>query len=267
VQLPTLPQGTGEEGSGTSVGELADKLEEASATSRMIADVLSTVAMLLPYQLSRPIRMVAMQLRRGGMMANRVKTLRRRVNKLNDSRMGQQVIQGTEEAAGQIGRVATADGTRDAVEQGANRAGGVVSATAAAAYAGASRTANRLYDLSGHGAQGANGSNGTSSNGTNGATAHAGPRQWVYVPPLNPGESVTIDVMVGAMARSAGGTHQPFRILSRALGEENAQPVVEEGSIRLASSSQFPSIMRLILAFFVLLVAIAVVWWLAGMLF
>ncbi|MCC6456778.1 MAG: VWA domain-containing protein [Caldilineaceae bacterium] len=266
VQLPTLPQGSGdgsgEGGTGTTVGELADKLDEVSTTGRLIADILNMAAMILPPGLGRPIRRIAMQIRRGQMMANRVKTIRRRVDQLNKTKMGQQVIEGTEEAAGQVGRAATSDSTRSAVAQGASRAGGMVSATAAAAYAGASRTANRLYDLSGQGAHGANG-----SNGANGAAASAGPRQWVYLPPLNPGETVTIDVMVGAAARRAGGTHQPFRILSRALGEENAQPVVEEGSIRLASSSQFPSIMRWFLALLVLLIAATVIWWLASMLF
>jgi hypothetical protein len=51
------------------------------------------------------------------------------------------------------------------------------------------------------------------------------------------------------------------------LGEENAQPVVEEGSIRLARSSPWPSVMRFILAGVVVLVAIALIWLLARTLF
>jgi hypothetical protein len=82
-----------------------------------------------------------------------------------------------------------------------------------------------------------------------------------------PGETVTIDVMVGANARNASGNHQPFRILSRALGEENAQPVVEEGSVRLAKSSPWPSFMRFVLAGLTVVVAIALIWLLAGTLF
>jgi hypothetical protein len=73
--------------------------------------------------------------------------------------------------------------------------------------------------------------------------------------------------MVGANGRSASGEHQSFRIFSRALGEENAQPVVEEGSIRVAKSSPWPSLMRWLLAGVVLLVAIALIWLLAGTLF
>jgi hypothetical protein len=78
---------------------------------------------------------------------------------------------------------------------------------------------------------------------------------------------VTIDVMVGANARNASGEHQAFRILSRSIGEENAQPVVEEGSIRLARSSPWPSLLRFVLAGVVLLIAIALIWLLAGTLF
>jgi hypothetical protein len=78
---------------------------------------------------------------------------------------------------------------------------------------------------------------------------------------------VTIDVMVGANARRATGSHQAFRIYSRAMGEENAQPVVEEGSIRIARSSPWPSLMRFLLAGVVVLVAAALIWLLAGTLF
>jgi hypothetical protein len=119
-----------------------------------------------------------------------------------------------------------------------------------------------MYNLSGGQGGGSNG-----GNGTNGVAAPAGARQWVYVPPLNPGETVTIDVMVGSNARKTAGSHQPFRILSRALGEENAQPVVEEGSIRLASSNRWATFLRVLIAGVVILLAIAVIWWLAGTLF
>jgi hypothetical protein len=87
------------------------------------------------------------------------------------------------------------------------------------------------------------------------------------VPPINAGETVTIDVMVGANGRNAKGEHQAFRILSRALGEENAQPVVEEGSIRLNRASPWPSVLRFVLAGVVVLVAIVLIWLLARTLF
>jgi hypothetical protein len=271
VQLPGLPQGNGEEGGGTSLEGMADKLEEASMVGRIIADILSTVAMFLPRGLQQPVRMVAMQIRRGQMLANRVKRVRQQVDRLNQSEMGQRVVQGTQDAAGQAGRVATSESTRGAVIQGAGRAGGFLQTTATAAVAGAKRTANSLYDLSGTGGN-AGGHGGTvaggfAGNGTNGAHAPAGPRQWVYVPPISPGETVTIEVMVGANARRASGEHQPFRIFSRALGEENAQPVVEEGSIRIAKSSPWPSLMRYLLAGVVVLIAIALIWLLASTLF
>jgi hypothetical protein len=234
---------------------MADKFEEVSQVGSILAGIISSVAMFLPSSLGRPLRQVGMQLRRGQMIASRVKSVRRQVNRLNKTETGQQVLQGTTEAAGQVGRVATSEAARGTVAQSVNRAGGAFSVAA-------TRTANKLYDLSGH-----NGAAAQGSNGANGVAAPAGPRQWVYVPPIGPGETVTIDVMVGANARNATGSHQPFRLVSRALGEENAQPVVEEGSIRLARSSPWPSVMRFILAGVVVLVAIALIWLLARTLF
>lgn len=265
LQLPNvnLPKGNGEEGEG-GIGGMVEKLDEVSAVGRIIADILSTITMFLPAALARPIRMVVSQIRRGQMLAGRVKYVRRQVDKLNQSEMGQQVVQNTTDAAGQVGRVATSDTTRGAVAQGAGRAGGVLTATAAAAYTGATRTANRLYGLSTQGGQG--GAAQAANGGTGGMTA-AGARQWVYVPPISPGETVTIDVMVGASGRNATGEHQAFRLLSRSLGEENAQPVVEEGSIRLARSSPWPSLLRFVLAGVVVLVALALIWLLVGTLF
>jgi hypothetical protein len=264
IQLPNLPQSTGEGGEGTTLEGMADKLEEASMVGRIIADILYTVAMFLPRPLSQSLRMIAMQIRRGQMLANRVKYVRRQVERLNKSEMGQKVVQGTQDAAGQVGRAATSETTRGAVAQGAGRAGGVLQTTAAAAVAGAKRTASSLYDLSG----GTNHDGGVIvTNGANGVAAHASPRQWVYVPPISPGETVTIDVMVAANARRVNGEHQPFRIFSRALGEENAPPVIEEGSIRISKSSPWPALMRYLLAGVVVLVAIALIWLLAGTLF
>jgi VWFA-related protein len=259
VQLPNLPQGNGEEGA--DVGGAMDKLEEASLVGRIIADILYSVAMFLPPTLARPLRTVAMQIRRGQMIANRVKHVRRQVGKLNKSEMGQKVVQGTTDAAEQVGRVATADSTRSSMEQGVNFAGGAMAATAAATVAGAKRQVNRLYDLTGQAPAVMR-----SGNGANGVAAPAGTRQWVYVPPVAPGETVTIDVMVGANARSANGDHHPFRILSRALGEENAQPVVEEGSIRLAKSSPWPALTRYVFATIIVVLAIALIWLLASLL-
>jgi hypothetical protein len=203
--------------------------------------------------------MIVSQIRRGNMMASRVKQVRRQVDKLGKNQMGQKLIQGTQNAAGQVQQAATSPGAQTAMAQGASGAGAAISATAAAAYAGATRSVNRMYDLSGQGSNG--------GNGANGAAAPAGARQWVYVPPLNPGETVTIDVMVGSSARKSAGSHQPFRILSRALGEENAQPVVEEGSIRLATKSSWGGVIRLLIAGVVMILAIAVIWWLASTIF
>lgn len=264
VQLPGLPQGMAQAGAGFSAGDAADKLEEASAVGRIIASILTSVAMFLPPNLRRPVMMVSSQIRRGQMLANRVKSVRRQVGKLNETEMGQQVVQGTEQAAGEVGRAAQSDTTRGAVAQGSSRAGAAVAATTATAMAGAKRTANRLYDLTG---QGNGGAAGQGSNGGNGAAVAGGPRQWVYLPPIHPGETVSIDVLVSANARNASGTHQSFRILSRALGDETAQPVIEEGSIRVTHKSPWPSIQRYLLTGVVVLVAIALIWLLSGALF
>lgn len=258
VQLPNIPKVEGVEVDGSTVGNALDKLQEVSMVGRIIADILTTIALFLPSSLGRPLRSVAMQIRRGQMLANRVRYVRRQVDRLNQTETGQKVVQGTQEAAEQVGRVATAETTRTTVAQGATRAGGVLQSTAAAAVAGAKRTANSLYDLSGTGGAAVAG-----GNGANGAVVASGSRQWVYVPPVNPGETVNIDVMVGANARHVSDGHQPFRILSRALGDENAVPVVEEGSIRIAKTSPWPSLMRFVLAGVVLLVAIALIWLLA----
>jgi hypothetical protein len=260
VRLPNIPQVNTEAISSFNAADAADKLEEASQVGRIIAGILASVAMFLPRPLAAPIRQVVMLIRRGQMFSSRVRSVRRQVERLNKSEMGQKVVQGTADAAGQVGRAATDEATRGTLEQGASRAGGVMATTAAVAVAGAKRTANRLYDLGGQvGSQ--------VTNGVNGGGAAAGARQWVYVPPVSPGETVTIDVMVGANGRGASGGHQSFRILSRALGEENAQPVVEEGSIRIAKSSPWPSLLRLLLAVVVTLIAIALIWLLAGTIF
>lgn len=265
VQIPSLPHSNGDADPGNSTDEMLDKLDEVSMVGRIIADILTTVTYFLPAGLARPIRMVVMQIRRGQILATRVRYVRRQVDRLNQSDMGKQVVQGTTEAAGQVGRAATSDAARGAVAQGTGRAGGAVATTATAALMGAKRTANRLYDLSGQGLAALPVGNGAA--GTNGILSPATARQWVYVPPLNPGESVSIEVMVAANARSVTGHHQPFRILSRALGEENAQPVVEEASVRLAKSSPWPALLRFVLAGVVALGAIALIWLLIGTLF
>jgi VWFA-related protein len=262
VQMPNLPQGNGELPKvPTNMDELGDKLDEASDVGRIIASILSSLAMFLPPSLARPLRTVSMQIRRGQMIASRVRYVRRQFDRLNQTEMGSKLVQSTGEAAGQVGRVATAESTRDMVATGATRAGGMMTATAAAAYAGATRSASRLYDLTGQGVHGGNGANGT--NGHTVAAASPGARQWVYLQPINPGETVTLDVLVGARTRVAGGEHQTFRIISRAVGDENAQPVVEEGSIRLASLSRWPAILRLVMTGVLVLIAVAIVWWLA----
>jgi len=260
-QLPKLPQSSGDHGeAGENGGESGvtgafDKLEEASEVSSVIVSILGSVASVLPRSLAQPIRLVTSQISNGQRLASRAKTIRRNVDRLNKTEMGRQVVDSTSAAATQVGQVATSDATRAAVAQGATRTGAMV-ATAAAG--------SSLYNLSGQGT--ATAQTRPAGNGANG-TGAAGGRQWVYLPTLNPGDTVTIDVMVGASGRNASGDHQPFRILSRAMADESAQPVVEEGSIRVAKSSPWPSLLRFLIATLVVLVAVALIYWLVTTLF
>jgi hypothetical protein len=118
---------------------------------------------------------------------------------------------------------------------------------------------NKLYDLSG----GARAAAATAVAGAAGVLTGANARQWVYVPPVNAGDSITVEVMVGSKS-GKGGEHQQFRILSRAVGDENTQPVVEEGSIRLLRKSKAPALLGLMIAAIIILVAAVFIWWLAS---
>jgi hypothetical protein len=255
-QLPKLPQSMGgqgehgENGEESGVDGALDKLEEASEVSTIIVSILNSIASILPRSLAQPIRMVTRQIRSGQTIANRAKSIRRNVDRLNKTEMGRQVVETTSTAATQVGQAATSEATRAAVAQGVNRTGAAVATVATGTAAHYSLTGQGGSSLQTH----------PMGNGANGAGAAARGRQWVYLPPINPGDTVTIDVMVGASGRNASGDHQPFRILSRALGDENAQPVVEEGSIRVAKASPWPSLLRFLVAGLVVLVAVALIW-------
>lgn len=261
VSLPNLP-GNAQMPSGEQVGKWADTVSELSGVAGIIVMILQNVAYLLPSPLARTLRTIAMQIRRGQMTVRRVETVRRQVDRLNQTEVGQRMVQTTGDMAHEMGEYATAEETRTAIATGAGRAGGAVTSTAGAAYAGATRTMNKLYDLSG----GAKSAAAAGVAAATGVLTGAGARQWVYVPTVNAGDSITIDVMVGSKSHK-GGEHQPFRILSRAVGDENAQPVVEEGSIRLARKSKAPALLGLVIAGALVLAAGVVVWWLVAGLF
>lgn len=226
-----LPQGAGNLQVPKNMGDLGERLDDVSQTGMLIASLLTSIAMILPRNLSRPVRSVAMQIRRGNMFARRVSRVRRQFDRLNQDELGGQLVENSSAAAQEAGRVATADGTQQMVAAGGRSAGSAASAAAGATLAGAGRTANRLFELGT-----------TATNQARGQAAAAlgvvtGAPQWVYVPPLDPGQSVNIDVLVGARGEIKGSRHVPFRIQSRALNDESNQPVIEEGSVRIVGRS------------------------------
>ena len=85
VGLPgmNLPAGAGGV-SMKSVGEIGDKLSEASGMIKIVSSVLMTVTYLLPRPLARPLRQVTMGLRRTQMVTRRVERVRKQVGKLDD---------------------------------------------------------------------------------------------------------------------------------------------------------------------------------------
>lgn len=232
----TAPPGAGPEaGTGSPVpkglGEIGEKINEVSLVGRIIADILMQVSYFLPRSLAAPLRTVVMQIRRGQMMARRVQNVQRQIGRLNRTEMGASMVQTTAEMADEAGRYATSAETQQfmvAAGQGAMR---TATSAATATAAGASRAANKLFDLTTTAARQV----GDQAAAALGVAPAA--RQWVYVPTIQPGESVTIDVLVGAQGPTSGSRHHPFRILSRALGDEESRPMIEEGSVRVVGTS------------------------------
>jgi hypothetical protein len=178
--------------------------------------------------------------------------------------MGASVVEATGEAAAEVGRVATAETTRQTVAAGGRSAGAAVATAAGTAAAGAGRAANKLFDLTGATARQVGGQAAALVGGNGGG---ATTRQWVYVPPVAPGETVTIDVLVGAAGKLSGSQHIPFRLVSRALGEESAQPVIEEGSVQVSGGSPWRGLMAWVTIALAVLIAAVLVWWLIGVIF
>jgi len=260
VSLPgvNLPAGAGGISMPKNMGEIGDKLGEVSAMARIVSSVLMSVTYLLPPTLARPLRMVTMQIRKGQMLSRRVENVRKQVGKL--SQQGAKASADTGEAMDEMEPVAAGEPAREAVATG----GGSTGAAVGTAVAGAGRAANKLFDLTATATRQV-GDQAASFLGGNGVGAAA--RQWVYVPPVNPGETVTIDVLVGATRKLPGSRHMSFRLLSRAVGDENAQPVVEEGSVRVTGSSPWRGLSAWIVIGLAVLVAAVLVWWLIGLIF
>ncbi|HXF60468.1 MAG TPA: Ig-like domain-containing protein [Caldilineaceae bacterium] len=270
----SLPQGAGGMNL-ENAGSMMDRLDEASAVGRIIADILITISYFLPANLARPVRSVVTQIRRGQMLARRVQHVRRQFDRLNQTELGSTLVQNTTETATQMGRAATSEATREALYSTGRAATTTMAGAAGAAAAGAGRSVNKLYDLTAAASTRAPLASGAKPNGapaagvaaTTGAGMAAGSRQWVYLPPLKPGETATIEVLVGCSQRLTRSQHFPFRLISRALGQEQAQPVIEEGSIRLEGIGWWRRYLWVAVLFALLVAAAAVIGLLAAGLF
>jgi hypothetical protein len=173
-------------------------------------------------------------------MVRRAQMIGKQVQRLNKTTMGRKIVSTAGDAAQTAGRVATSESTREAVATAGRSAGQMVGSAATTAVAGANQAANRMFELQTPGGRGATAGNGTEIMGDGAATevvTGAGSREWVYVPRLNPGETVTVDVLVGTAKRVVGTQRFPFRILSKPIADENATPLIEEGVIRIAGTS------------------------------
>ena len=252
----------------TNLSGIGEKMGEISAFAQIISSVLMSVSYLLPPSLARPLRMLTMQLRRGQMITRRVESVRKQVGKLNkkvagasaDTDTGDEFDEMEPAAAGEpVGQAVAASGS---TTPGGSSTGAAVSAAAGTAVAGAGRAANKLFDLTATATRQV-GDQAAALIGANGA----GGRQWVYLPPVNPGETVTIDVMVGAVGKLAGNKHMTFRLLSKAVDDEHAQPVVEEGSVRVTGSSPWQGLTAWLVIALAVLVAAVLAWWLLGLIF
>ena len=268
VGLPGVPASVGGMTMPTNLSGIGEKMGEISAFAQIISSVLMSVSYLLPPSLARPLRMLTMQLRRGQMITRRVESVRKQVGKLNkkvagasaDTDTGDEFDEMEPAAAGEpVGQAVAASGS---TTPGSSSTGAAVSAAAGTAVAGAGRAANKLFDLTATATRQV-GDQAAALIGANGA----GGRQWVYLPPVNPGETVTIDVMVGAVGKLAGNKHMTFRLLSKAVDDEHAQPVVEEGSVRVTGSSPWQGLTAWLVIALAVLVAAVLAWWLLGLIF
>ncbi len=106
---------------GQDVGNWMDQASEASGVATIIISILQSIAYILPPSLARPLRSFTMQIRRGQMMVRRVEMVQKQVGRLNQTEMGQKMVQTTGEAVTNVGEYATSDSTRSAVAGGANR--------------------------------------------------------------------------------------------------------------------------------------------------
>ncbi|MEX1020453.1 MAG: VWA domain-containing protein [Litorilinea sp.] len=257
--------GEGGAGIGGSLKGAGGKMQEAGMVAGILASILTSVAMFLPRGLQRPIRQVAMTLRRGTMLSRRVGHVQRQVGRLNQSEMGSQVVERTQQGASQLGEAATSDAARQAVYGAGRTAQGAMVAGAGAGTATAQRSASRLSDWGGTLTQARNAAAGAAAGVVNSATGvltGGNNRQWVYVPQLQPGDTVTIDILVGEAGKNLTTRHYPFRLVSRALDDDAATQVVEEASVRIQGAAWWQRYLWPILGAAAVLIALlaALIW-------
>ena len=73
--------------------------------------------------------------------------------------------------------------------------------------------------------------------------------------------------MVGASGKLAGNRHMDFRCCRSPVGDDDAQPVVEEGNVRVTGSSPWQGLTAWIVIGLSVLVAAVLAWWLIGFIF
>ena len=216
----------------TSLGDIGGQVDEAGTMARALADMLTMVAYFLPRGLSTPVRRLAMQIRRGSMMARRVKMVRQRFDRLNKTAMGSKLVKGATAGAAELGQQAGTLATSEAAAGAGQSVSQSASRATAAARSGSNSAAAKLYGLTAVTARQIS-QQAYNLTGANGQAVGGGGSQWVYVSRMRPGETLSVDVLVGAAKRPRKTEHFPFRILSRPLEEEDAKPVVEEGTIQI----------------------------------
>ena len=250
---PTAPAANGDPSAAasglrlpTDLSQVGDTVSEVSGLARMLADFLMTISYFLPRDLASVLRRFSMQLRRGQMMARRLDRARSQYGRLRKATGESAAVNSAGQIMNEAGEWIDAEGVPAAQQAGQAAAG-----TARSATAGASRTAQRLQDLT----------SAASRQIGDQATAWLGsgaPSQWVVVPAITAGATVTVDMLVTLRKRSAHSQEVPFRVITRAAGQEEEDTTVEEASVRIEGVSWLRRLAPILLLVVALLALFAV---------
>jgi hypothetical protein len=84
------------------------------------------------------------------------------------------------------------------------------------------------------------------------------PSQWVVVPAIAPGAAVIVDMLVTPRKRTSHTQEYPFRVITRAAGQEEEDTAVEEASVTIEGASRLRRLLPVFLLVVVLLILLAV---------